>query len=140
MRSFLQRALFGGVIAAGVFGYQLYDRAVNYQPTTVRVTNVEQLCYLEKRERASRRRTRVSTSDVAPCAIVEYAAKTNPDFEGFELHRTQYVSYNYRSPADGEWHQGRHEQLSKDDGSEIRPGDEISVLVSINDPEETQAH
>lgn len=139
MRSFLLRALFGGVIAAGVFGYQLYDRAVNYEPATVRVTNVEQLCYLEKKERR-RRRTRTYRSDVAPCHIVQYAAKTDPEFEGFELQQTQYVSYTYRSPVDGEWYQGRHEQMAKDDGSAIRPGDEISVLVSVTDPTETQAH
>lgn len=140
MRSFLLRVLLGGVIAAGAFGYQLYDRAVNYEPAMVQVTKVEELCYLEKTERVSRRRTRTITSDVAPCDIVRYAAQTEPDLEGFEVHRAQYVSYYYQSPVDGEWHEGRHEQDKKQDGSEIRPGDEISVLISLEDPSETQAH
>ncbi len=123
-----------GAVALCVIGlYSLYDRSTNYQKTLVTVTQVEETCYMKK--------TRLKeswTTKEGPCDIVQAVHETHPEFEDYSLKRSVYVAYEYQSPADGNWHRGKHKQKTHDDGRAIKRGDELVVLLHKSKPDVTK--
>ena len=133
MKKLIVRLVVGVVVlcAIGLYGY--YETAANYQKTRVKVTHVEEACYMRK---SSLKET--WTTKEGPCEIVESVHKNRPEFKDYSLKRVFYVGYRYQSPADGKWHKGRHQQAKHEDGRKIKPGDELTVLLHKQDPGKTK--
>ena len=119
------------LLAGGFYLYTLYDKAANYVPIEARVTNVEALCQLVKKSRRRREYT-----DPMPCDLAR-AAATQPKFEGFKVEEQTYVSYAYT--VDGKEYASKHRQAAQSDGRKIGVGDELTVLVSKDNPTTTRA-
>ena len=133
--SFIKLGVMAVVLGGGFLYYQ-YDRATNYEQTTAHVTDVEVTCYLKKTEGLKRKK--ITTTREGPCEIVEEIKRSHPDFADFNVIRTTYVKYEYKSPADQRWHKGKHKQARHEDGSQIEFGDSIVILAHKQDPDKTQ--
>jgi len=91
-----------GLVALGVGGfyvYDQYDKKTNFVPVQARVTNVQELCYLEKR---SGRTT--SSSDTLACDKAQYLSQNHPRWQGFSVRYKIAVDYDYVSPVDNRTH------------------------------------
>ncbi|WP_420345445.1 hypothetical protein [Pelagibius sp.] len=122
---------------AGFFFYMQVDRATNYEETMARVTKVEALCYMTKRERGVLSKT-TTTTDHGPCASMKRIHETHPAYKDYRLVKVTYVEYRYRSPADGKIHRGKHEQVKHPDGKAVKSGDTLLVLAHKTNAEKTQ--
>ena len=122
----------------GIYVYSSYDRGFNYEQTTARVLSVEPVCYLTKPEyRVGMKMTRAIE---VPCEAYRKATERSPELGDYKFLETATVRYEYRSPADGKWHKGEHEQAKHRDGRKIEFGDELVVLAHKTEPEKTQYH
>lgn len=136
MKKWLMKAGVFAAVLGGLFIYSSIDRAVNYKQVTARVTGVEEACYLKKVERGLRRKT-TSTTKEGPCEVIRLVQQSKPDLQDFELVKVTYVSFEYRSPADGNTYGGRHKQSRHKDGRQIKPGDNLPVKAHKEDPQLT---
>jgi hypothetical protein len=125
-----------GLIAAafgGFFLYDAYDKFANYNPVMAQVTQVNTLCHLYKK--ISRKRS--STTNEGQCDAVRLIGTSDPQYEGYEVREKTHVSYTYS--IDGKPHTSEHVQAKKDDGSAIVSGDNIEVLVSKTNADQTRS-
>ena len=121
----------------GLFLYAQFDRSTNYEETMARVTKVEELCYMTKRERGVLSKT-TTTTDHGPCAPIQRIHETHPAYKDYRLVKVTYVEYRYRSPADGKLHRGKHEQVKHPDGKAVKSGDTLLVLAHKTNAEKTR--
>ena len=133
MRRLMIKVVVAGVALGGIALYSEYDKATNYQKTQVKVTSVEEICYMKKTEGKES-----WTTEEGPCPVIEAVHQSHPEFREYDLKRVVHVGYEYQSPADGRWHQGKHRQAKHDDGRDIRRGDDLVVLLHKQDPEKTR--
>ena len=133
----MQRLVIKVVVATVALGglalYSEYDKATNYQKTQVKVTSVEEICYMKKTEGKES-----WTTKEGPCDLVKAVHQSHPEFRDYDLKRVVHVNYEYQSPADGKWHRGQHKQAKHEDGRDIRRGDDLVVLLHKEDPEKTR--
>ncbi len=114
-----------------------YFGSQDYEDVPATVTNVRELCYLQKREVEVIIKT-VTTTDPGPCDIATFLADNNPDYDGFLVIRRTYVSFTYASPADGRQHAGRYELPRGDTGARYRIGGQFNIRAHKEKPEETR--
>ena len=133
MKGLLIKGVVAGVALGGLALFAEYDKATNYQKTMVKVTGVEETCYMKKTGYKES-----WTTKEGPCEIVRAVHESHPEFKDYALIRSVSVAYEYQSPADGNWHRGQHEQAKHEDGRDIRRGDDLVVLLHKQDPEKTR--
>lgn len=132
MKNFLIKI---GLIAAAVaafFAYDFYDKSANYAEAKAKVTGVETLCYLYKKQYK-----KTTTTNEQPCPLIKQAAASDPQYADFEVREKTHVKYSY--DFDGKPFGSEHVQARKADGSAISVGDELPILVSKADPAKTRA-
>ncbi|MEP3275155.1 MAG: hypothetical protein ABJN26_08450 [Stappiaceae bacterium] len=135
--SLIFRAIGGAVVVGGVYTYTAYDKATNYVPVSADIQKVETLCYGTKTERGLVSKTKKSTKEV-DCDLLRSIVSNHPEYKGYSVHSTTYVSYEYKWPESGQHFSGRHKQKMNDDGNPVKRGDTIQILVSKTDPEKTR--
>lgn len=124
--------IFGAFVA-----YKEYNLAANYERIPATVTRVEELCYLEKRERGLFTRTATTTKE-GPCDIVKALNETHPEYQGFDLGKVTYVEFRYRSPADGNLHRGKDKLLNRKSNLPLRAGVEGVVYAHKVKPDQVE--
>lgn len=130
------RVMSFGLVALGVGGFYIYDRYdknANYLPVQARVTNVQEVCYLEKR--AGRTRT---TSDTLACDKAQYLAKNHPSWQDFTVKYKVTVDYDYVSPVDNRTHSGKRTLAAYPDGKKIYRGEIFNIRASKTDPNKSR--
>lgn len=125
------------LILGALVAYKEYDLAANYDRIPATVTRVEELCYLEKRERGLFGRTTTKTQE-GPCDAVRALNETHPEYRSFDLVKVTYVEFRYRSPADGNLHRGKDKLLNRKSNLPLRAGDEGVVYAHKVNPEEVE--
>lgn len=129
-----------GVIACGAFAIaglviaNEYDKKVNYLAVQARITDLQETCYMEKK---SGRTT--STSDTLACETAEFAVKSHPKWQGYDVKYKINVSYSYVSPADSKPHSGKLELSAYPDNKKLATGGEIKVLASKTAADKTRS-
>lgn len=130
------RLFSAGVAVVGLGGFYLYDqydKRSNFVPMQARVTNVQELCYMEKK--AGRRTT---VSDTLACDAAHYAVQNHPNWQGFTVKYKISVDYTYVSPVDHRSHNGRRTLSAFPDGKKIRSGEIFNVRASKTDPNKSR--
>lgn len=121
----------------GMFLYDKYDLAMNYEQVVATVTHVEETCYMTKTERGIGSKTKWTTKE-GPCEIVQAINQNHPEYKDYRLVRNTVVAYQYQSPADGQYHTGKHKQAEHTDGRPVRYGDSLPIRAHRDDPEKTR--
>ena len=132
MRGFFIKIVLAAVALGGIFLYAQYDMTTNYERIPAKVTKVEELCYLKKKERGVLTKTTTTTKE-GPCNVVSALNRTHPEYQDFDLVKVTYVEFRYRSPADGKMHRGKDKQVNRKAALPLRSGDEGEVLAHKQD-------
>lgn len=134
--SLIRRAVGAGVVLVGVGGfvaYDQYDKKANFTPVQARVTDVNDICYMERRSGRTR-----EWSENIPCDRAEMAVKYSPKWTGFDIRHKITVSYEYLSPVDKRTHTGKHEYSYLPEGKPINRGQLLTIRASKSDPAKTR--
>ncbi|VAW08397.1 hypothetical protein MNBD_ALPHA05-572 [hydrothermal vent metagenome] len=70
------------------------DKANNYDAVQGRITQVEEICYLEKKIGKKR-----EYSDVLPCETAVALEASHPTWRGFDIQREATITVEYLDPA-----------------------------------------
>lgn len=109
--------------------YDQYDKRMNYIPVQARVTDVTEVCLLEKR----RGRTRTSSVTMS-CDRAEAAAQSDPKWQGFTVKYEITIAYDFVSPVDKKTYAGKHQYDAFPNGKRVTRGERIEVRASKTDP------
>lgn len=121
------------VCAGGYSAVDAFNKKKNYMPVQARLSKVEELCYMEKREHRT-----TSTSDVLPCDLAQYAVTSHPKWQGFTVKSQIKLEFAYISPVDGRTHSGKRTISYWPDGKRLNPGDLFPIRASKTDPDKTR--
>ncbi|GLI93120.1 hypothetical protein [Methylocystis echinoides] len=133
---FRGRLLALGIVLLGLGGFAAFDqynKRTNYTPVQARLSKVEELCYMEKRERRT-----TSTSDVIACDLAQYAVANHPKWQGFTIKSQIRLEYAYVSPVDGRTHSGKRTIDYWPGGKKLSRGDLFPIRASKTDPDKTR--
>lgn len=137
MSSFIMKLGLGAVMITGGLGYSAYDKTNNYDVAAVEIKKVETLCYGKKTSRGIATKTTSTTKEI-DCKTLRGIVENHPDYSGYNVHQNTYVSYRFKSPVDGKFHNGRHVQAKNDKGKSIKRRDVIKIRVSKNKADKTR--
>lgn len=115
------------------FAYDQYDKKAHYIPAQARVSNVAELCYMEKK---SGRAT--TTSDVVACDVAHYAVKNHPKWQGFTVRSKIRLEYEYVSPVDNRTHSGKRIFNDWPEGKKLSRGEAFMIRASKTDPNKSR--
>ena len=127
----IHRAKVFGVVAVGIGGfaaYDKYDKGANYMPVQARITDVQDMCFMEKRSGRTR-----EYSDIIACNMAEAAVKLSPKWQGFDIKHKITVAYDYVSPVDRKTHSGKREMSAFPNGKKLSLGEIFNVRASKTD-------
>ncbi len=124
------RLIFAGLVFGGagvMVAVHMADRSLNYRTVPGHVLSVKTSCWLEKNGIKTNEWT-----DKRPCAIIEAAQASDPQYKDFKINREAEVEVAYTSPADHAEHRGQLYDLTSGakqgfDGK--RAGDQINILA-----------
>ncbi len=136
INAYVNRLMMLGVAAVGVGGFYLYDqynKKTNFVPVQARITNVSEICYMEKK---SGRTT--ETSDALACDIAQHAVKSHPKWQGFNVKYKINVDYDYVSPVDQKTHSGKRTLSAYPNGRKLARGEIFNVRASKTDPNKSR--
>ncbi|MXN66276.1 hypothetical protein GR183_15280 [Stappia sp. GBMRC 2046] len=127
---------FFALLLAGFYVYDRFDKATNYLPVEARVVSVETLCHGTRTKRGILTKTKETTRE-GDCDVLRALVATHPEFKGFHVVETAYISFSYKSPVDGQTHSGQHKKTVRPNSILARKGEMIEILASKQDPEKT---
>lgn len=127
---------FFALLLAGSYIHYHFDRATNYLTVEARVDVVETLCHGTRTKRGVLTKTKETTRE-GDCDVLRALVATHPDFKGFHIVETAYISFSYKSPVDGRTHNGQHKKTVRPNSTLAREGETIQILASKQDPEKT---
>ena len=125
------------VVFVAFVAYKEFDLAANYERIPAKVTKVDEVCYLKKKERGVFTKTTTTTKE-GPCTIVRALNETHPEYQDFDLVKVTYIEFRYRSPADGKMHRGKDKLLNRKSNLPLRSGDDGVVYAHKDKPAETE--
>ncbi len=132
INSLVYRAKLMGVVLMGVGGFAAYDyhdKTANYIPVQARITDVKEMCFMERRSGRTR-----EWSETTTCAIAELAVKISPKWKGFDVKHQITVAYDYISPVDKRTHSGKRELSDYPNGQKLSSGQIYQIRASKTDP------
>jgi hypothetical protein len=121
------------VAAGGFYAYDQYDKKTHYVPVQARISNVQELCYMEMR---SGRTT--TTSDTVACDVAQYAVKNHPKWQGFTVKSKITVDYDYVSPVDNRTHSGKRMLSAWPGGKKLSRGEIFTIRASKSNPDKSR--
>ena len=130
--------LLGGLAVVGFLGvsyvHDQYDKATNYDTVGARISSVEHLCYAKKKEGKT-----TSTSREADCDFVRMMVEHHPEYRGFKVYETVYLTFNYTSPVDGKVHKGKLSSGLDASNKSLKRNDVIKILASKIDADKVRS-
>ena len=129
INAFIGRMVMFGFVMCGVgafAAYDHYDKGAHYVPVQARITDIKDMCIMEKQ--SGRRREYSETISLA-----ELAVKTSPKWQGFDIRHNITVAYEYISPVDRKTHAGARVLGAYPDGKKLSRGEVYQIRASKTD-------
>jgi hypothetical protein len=122
-------------LAGGAMAVDQYNLSTNYTEVEGKVTSTKVDCYVEGGrsklvEKETNQMAYMSCAE-AEAAAVEFGYKPK------DVHRRVELSYNYRSPVDGNMYTGTYTDSDADEG-EYKKGGALMVHAHIETPDESR--
>lgn len=127
MNSLKIKVIGGTLLFGGAVAWTEYDKSTNYTQVSARIENVEEKCYLKKRERGLVTKTTYSTKE-GPCEIAELLAQGHPEYKGFTVYRTTHYKLSYQDP-NGDWQSEKLTYSGNQSRRKEQIGDKMKILM-----------
>ncbi len=137
MRNLLFSIFIVALVLGTYYGYQFWDKQLNYTQVTASVLKIEKLCHLEKTTQFFKTNKRTKKTDSAPCSDIRNSAQKGAKYSGYKVVEDNFVDVTY-SDADGAEHMATVRQDGHADGRPIAVGDQLPVLIDNDAPQYAQ--
>lgn len=123
-----------GVVGAGLMLAQAYDLRTNYTLVDAKIMSVETECFIESgKEKIVNKDS--ETLAYMDCDLAPLVAKQH-GFKESAIQRRVTVSYDYRSPVDGQIYSGDFRRTGDVEG--VKRGKMIQVHAHKTDPKDSR--